>query len=210
MVSTARNFGPQLIAAFGKQFPSVEVEIDISNREGVIAKLQRDEADVAIMGRPPGRMDVDAYKFAKHPYVLISHPDYPLQLDRKLRPVDLLPCRFLVREPGSGTRMVHEHFFVDAGLSLPKAQEMDSNANIKQSVMANLAVAFISAHTVKLECDAGKLRVLDVEGMPQLRDWFVVAPVKQKVVPPAKDFVEFVRREGPAIMLELFGDVFEA
>ena len=109
-----------------------------------------------------------------------------------MRPIDVLPCRFLVRESGSGTRMVHERFFKDAGLALPVAQEMDSNGSIKQAVMANLAVAFISAHTVALEREAGKLHVLDVKGMPQIRDWFAVHPCERPLGPAASNFTEFL------------------
>lgn len=210
MVSTARNFAPQLVADFGKRNPEAEIEISISNREGVITHLQDGTVDVAIMGRPPRRIEVDVHQFARHPYILICHPDYPLPKARKLRPIDLLPCRFLVREAGSGTRLVHEHFFTDAGLTPPKAQEMDSNANIKQAVMANLAVAFISAHTVQLERDAGKLRVLDVQGMPQIRDWFVVSPASRQVPSIIADFIDFVRDEGPRFMTEMFGADFGA
>jgi LysR family transcriptional regulator, low CO2-responsive transcriptional regulator len=205
MVSTARNFGPQLVAEFGKRFANAQVEISIANREGVIAQLQDGKADVALMGRPPRRIDVVSRQFAKHPYVLICHPDHPLRSVKRMRPLDVLPCRFLVREAGSGTRMVHEHFFKEAGLTLPPAQEMDSNANIKQAVMANLAVAFISAHTVALEREAGKLHVLDVKGMPQIRDWFVVYPRERPLGPTASNFADFLEDEGPQLMQQIFG-----
>ncbi|MBO9378867.1 LysR family transcriptional regulator [Sphingomonas histidinilytica] len=210
MVSTARNFGPQLVAAFGKLFPNVQVDISIANREGVVSQLQDGKADVALMGRPPRRFDVVTRPFAKHPYVLVCHPDHPLRSAKRLRPVDVLPCRFLVREPGSGTRLVHERFFREAGLSLPAAQEMDSNGNIKQAVMANLAVAFISAHTVALEREAGKLHVLDVQGMPQIRDWFVVYPTGRLLGPAASNFADFVETDGPRIMQQIYGDSFGA
>lgn len=210
MVSTARNFGPQLVAAFGACFPDVQVEISIANREGVIATLREGKADMALMGRAPRRIEVVARQFAKHPYVLICHPEHPLRYARELRPIDVLACRFLVREAGSGTRLVHERFFKDAGLSLPKAQEMDSNANIKQAVMANLAVAFISAHTVALELEAGKLHVLNVEGMPQIRDWYVVHPSGRMLGQAAASFADFVHNEGPKIMKRIYGDDFGA
>ncbi|GGW37128.1 LysR family transcriptional regulator [Gemmobacter lanyuensis] len=210
MVSTARNFGPQLMQEFRKRHPEADLQISIANREGVIAALEAGRADVALMGRPPSRVEVTAHQFAKHPYVLISHPDHPLARARRIRRGDLVHMPFLVREPGSGTRMVHEHFFRAADLPLPRAQEMDSNANIKQSVMANMALAFISAHTIALERQAQKLAVLRVEGMPQLRDWYVLHLSRRPPGPAARQFVDFVRTEGPAIMQGLFGPDFGA
>lgn len=210
MVSTARNFGPQLMQEFRKCHPEADLQISIDNREGVIAALEAGRADVALMGRPPKRVEVTAHQFAKHPYVLISHPDHPLARAKRIRRADLVPMPFLVRESGSGTRMVHEHFFHEAGLALPRVQQMDSNANIKQAVMGNMGLAFISAHTIALERQAGKLSVLQVDGMPQIRDWYVLHLKRRPPGPAARQFVEFVRADGPAIMRGLFGPDFGA
>lgn len=212
MVSTARNFGPQLMQEFRKRHPEADLQISIANREGVIHALETGKADVALMGRPPSRVEVTAHQFARHPYVLISHPDHPLARARRIRRADLVRMPFLVRETGSGTRMVHEHFFreADLPLPLPPAQEMDSNANIKQAVMADMALAFISAHTIALERQAGKLSVLQVDGMPQIRDWYVLHLKRRKPGPAAQQFVTFVRTDGPEIMRGIYGPDFGA
>lgn len=206
MVSTARNFGPQLLQEFKRQHPDSNLEISISNRQGVINQLETGQIDLALMGRPPRRFEVEAFGFAKHPYVLISHPDHPLTRFRRIHRADLSGHRFLVREAGSGTRMVHDHFFQSAGLVLPQAQEMDSNANIKQAVMANMGLAFISAHTIALERSAGKLTVLDVTGMPELRDWYVLHLRGKTLSPAALKFRQFVETEGPGFMRNFFDE----
>ena len=55
-----------------------------------------------------------------------------------------------------------------------------------------------------------KLAVLRVEGMPQLRDWYVLHLSRRPPGPAARQFVDFVRTEGPAIMQGLFGPDFGA
>ena len=135
-----------------------------------------------------------------------SRPDHPLARFRHIRRADLTAHRFLVREAGSGTRMVHEHYFLSEGLALPQAQEMDSNANIKQAVMANMGLAFISAHTIALELEAGKLTILDAEGMPEWRDWFVLYPKDAKLGAAGRRFRDHIRAKGPAFMQDFFGD----
>lgn len=206
MVSTARNFGPQLLQEFQKAHPRIDLQITIANRRGVIEAMEHGQIDVALMGRPPRRIEVTAHQFARHPYVLISHPDHPLARFRHIRRADLTAHRFLVREAGSGTRMVHEHYFLGEGLALPPSQEMDSNANIKQAVMANMGLAFISAHTIALEREAGKLTILDAEGMPEWRDWFVLYPKETALGAAARQFRDYVRSRGPAFMRTFFGD----
>ena len=100
--------------------------------------------------------------------------------------------------------MVHEHFFQSVELPLPPAQEMDSNANIKQAVMANMGLAFISAHTIALELAAGKLCLLDVKGMPELRDWYVLHPKGAVLGRATQMFRSFVSQEGPGFMQDFF------
>lgn len=207
MVSTARNFGPHLIQAFQQAHPNVEVDVTIHNRRGTIARLENRQIDLALMGRAPRRVEVDARRFADHPYVLIAGPNHPLTRFRNIKRQDLVAHKFLVREVGSGTRMVHDHFFTDHKLPLPNAQEMSSNANIKNAVMAGMGLAFISAHTIALEHGAGKLALLDVQGMPEIRDWYVVTLKSAALGPAAQLFCDFVAREGEAFMRDFFADL---
>ncbi len=207
MVSTARNFGSHLIQSFQEAHPEKEIEVSIHNRRGVISALENRQIDLALMGRPPRRVEVDARRFASHPYVLIATPSHPLARFRKIKRTDLVPHKFLIREKGSGTRMVHDHFFLDHGLPLPNAQEIGGNANIKSAVMAGLGIAFISGHTVALEKQAGKLCILDVEGMPELRDWFVVRLKGAVLGPAAQAFNDFVASNGEGFMNSFFSDL---
>jgi DNA-binding transcriptional LysR family regulator len=204
MVTTSRNFGPQLLQEFSRRHPEIQMETTIANREGVIAKLEANHIDLALMGRPPKRVEVDATPFAKHPYVLISHPEHPLARSVSISRQELTRFPFLVREAGSGTRMVHDHYFQSANLALPSAHVMDSNENIKQAVMADMGLAFISAHTVALEREAGKLVVLPADGMPAVREWFVLHLKGKRLGPAAESFKAFVRDEGPGFLRRFF------
>ena len=46
---------PPLVAAFRQQHPGVQVTLHVGNRESVLQALATGEADLAVMGRPPGR-----------------------------------------------------------------------------------------------------------------------------------------------------------
>ena len=96
--------------------------------------------------------------------------------------------------------MVHDHFFLDNGLELPRSQTMDGNENIKQAVMANMGLAFISKHTVNLEHTANKLTILNVKGMPELREWFVIHKRDKLLGTAALNFKSFVINNGEKII----------
>lgn len=208
MVTTSRNFGPHLLQAFSRLHPEIQIETIIANRETVIKALEAGSVDMALMGRPPQTIEVDAAPFAPHPYVLISHPDHPLAGKTHVSRHELTKFKFIAREPGSGTRMIHDYYFSSHDVSLPPLYiVMDSNENIKQAVMANMGLAFISAHTIALECQADKLRILPADDMPAMREWFTVNPKGRHLRPAAKDFQAFVVNEGPAFMRNFFGNL---
>ena len=72
---------------------------------------------------------------------------------------------------------------------------MGSNETIKQAVMAGLGIAFISAHTVAAELEAGRLVMLDVEGMPVWRQWFVARRADKILTPAVSLFADFALAE---------------
>ena len=205
VVSTAKYVAPRLLSEFMRRHPGVTVKLSVTNREQVIGELQANQVDLAIMGRPPRGLDVEAAVFAKHPHGIISSPEHPLARKRGLELARLAGENFLIREPGSGTRMSMERVFADHGVKLASSMELASNETIKQAVMAGMGLAFLSLHTVGLELAAGKLVRLDVRGTPVTRDWYVVSRQGKRLSPLAESFRAFLAAEGAALIEETTG-----
>jgi DNA-binding transcriptional LysR family regulator len=196
VVSTAKYFAPRIMAAFIGEFPDIQMRLSVGNRAETIQSLKDHDIDVALMGRPPPGVPVRAVVFGDHPLVIIAAPDHPLVGARDIAKERVAREAFLMREPGSGTRISMEIFMreVEGWLERPGI-EMDSNETIKQSVMAGLGVAFISAHTVGAELETGRLATLDVVGMPIRRQWFAVTRSDRAMTPAMTAFHDFLRRQ---------------
>src|SRR5512133_463194 len=98
VVSTAKYFAPRLIARFGQTHPGVQVRLQVDNREDVVRTLTGNDVDVALMGRPPGELDLVAAPFADHPHVIIAPPGHKLARQRRVSADALADEVFLVRE----------------------------------------------------------------------------------------------------------------
>jgi DNA-binding transcriptional LysR family regulator len=208
-VSTAKYFAPSLLSAFWPQYPEVTIKFTIANREEVIKQLVGNEIDLVIMGRPPRELATIAVPFAKHPLVIIASPTHPLCLRKRIPLRQLATESFLIREEGSGTRASMEHVFRERGVPLRVLMEVSSNETIKQAVMAGMGLSFLSSHTVGLELAAGKLAVLDVIGLPIVRDWFVIHLHEKQLAPIAAAFRGFLLQRGSQIIREAVGDQYE-
>ncbi|MEP7247119.1 MAG: LysR family transcriptional regulator [Gammaproteobacteria bacterium] len=196
VVSTAKYFAPQALGEFSRAYPAVEIRLEVGNRAEIIAALAQNTLDLALTGRPPEDLPVEKAIIGPHPHVIVVRPDHPQAQRKRLPPAALAEEKFLVREPGSGTRGLMERFFAESKVAPRIGMEMDSNETIKQAVIAGLGVAFLSAHTVAAELADGRLASLDVVGLPVVRTWFIVQLARRRLSPAAAALRQFLTSEG--------------
>lgn len=210
MVSTADHFLPRLLARFRSEHSGIEIRLQLGNREQLVQALHANEVDLAVMGRPPAELGARAEPFAAHPLGVVAAPSHPLAHKKHVPPEALAQEPFIVREPGSGTRAAMEEFFAAHRLAPPAIMQMTSNETIKQAVLADMGLAFLSLHTVANELAARQLRALDVEGLPLVRRWHLVNLQARALSPAAEAFRYFVLEEGEKLIAGLFGRVVPA
>jgi LysR family transcriptional regulator, low CO2-responsive transcriptional regulator len=194
--TTAEYFVPRLLAEFRRSRPRLKIRLTVKNRELVVRELAENTIDLALMGRAPENLDTVAVPFAKHPFVIIAPTDHPLVARRKLRLAQLKNQPFLIRERDSGTRHAMERHFAARRFHPIETIEIGSNETIKQAVMAGMGISFLSTHTIALELASGRIGVLDVAGMPVVRNWCVIHRAQKRLSPPAAAFKAYLLADG--------------
>ena len=207
LVGTTTYFIPALLNHFLKEHEGIEVKLLVGNRRELVLWLQNSEVDIAIMGKAPDELPTRAEPFAANPLVFVAAPEHPLAGESGLRAEDLRQQSFIVREPGSGTRNAMESFFAQARMQPRYSMELQSNDAIKQAVMANLGLGFLSLHTIALELQTKKLCVLQVNGAPLVRAWNVVHPLSKLLSPAAEAFRYFVLEHAETDLAARFGEL---
>lgn len=208
VVSTAKYFVPSIIAGFRAEHPGITVALHVGNREEIINSLTGRTIDIAVMGRPPRDVPVRAMAFGDHPLVIIAAAGHPLIARRAMSKETVSREQFLVRERGSGTRSAFEFFFSDVPDRTDHlGTEMGSNETIKQAVMAGLGIAFLSAHTIAQEVALGRIAILDVVGLPVVRQWFAVSRTDHVTTPSMHAFETFLAEKGAGFLPDLSGAI---
>lgn len=202
-VSTAKYFTPRFIAAFLKTCPGVHVEMFVGNQDQTVEALEQFKLDIAIMGRPPERIEVEHHVIGPNPHVIIAEPAHRLVSKRRIALDALTSETFLYREPGSGTRSLMERTFAMAQFAPKAVTEFGSNETIKQAVMAGLGIAFISVHTVASEIEAGRLTILKVQGFPVLKQWHAVRARDKSLSPAGGAMWNFLIESGDKFLPEI-------
>jgi len=197
VATTVASVATKLLASFNEIYPDMRINFDVTNRENLIKQLQDNKADIVLMGQPPEQLQLISTKFMENPLVIISSPNHPLACQTRPATIkQLLEHGFILREPGSGTRMALERMFASKELNLESTMEMNSNDAIKQSVAAGLGLAVVSIHTLGNEIHDHKLAIVEAEGFPLQRSWYLVQNIGKRLSPLAEKFKDYIINEG--------------
>jgi len=201
VASTANYFLPNLLGVFSQRHQGVSVDIEVTNRENLLKALAANTIDFAIMGHPPDGLELVSSPFLDNPLVVLAAPEHPLAAQRHIPHERLARETFIMRERGSGTRAAHERFFTEhGGITFSKTMEMNSNEAIKQAVQAGLGLGVLSLHTLEVELMLKRLVVLDVNGFPIMRHWYIVHREGKRLTAIAQAFKDFVLNEAAMLL----------
>lgn len=201
-VTTAEYFVPDLLGPFSASHPGVEIELAVENRDRVIDRLRRQVDDLSVMMLPPDELPLHSLPFRDNPLVVIAPREHALAQSRS--PVALTQLaseRWLMREPGSGTRLVAEKHFTSQGFTPRVAMSLGSNEALKHAVGAGLGLAVVSALVVDSGAAMGDTPwvQLPVQGFPIRRQWSVVWRADAPLDLPAQRFVDYLQAGDPVL-----------
>lgn len=191
-VTTAGEYVvPALLGEFTARHPEIDVTLEVANRARVFALVLDRKADVGIGGRPPDEARLVGRPFLENPIVLVTAPDDALARGRSVPVGELASRTWLLREEGSGTRLMVEEFLRRHGLR-PRTVTLGSNGAIKAAARLGLGVSLQSRAAVELELASGMLATIALRGGLPGRHWYTLRPAAGPLRPPVDEFLRFV------------------
>lgn len=191
-VTTTKYFMPRLLGPFCKLYPGIDVALEVVNRDRLLERLARNQDDLYVMGVPPEGLDIECEPFMENPLVVLAPASHPMARRKHIRFADLANEPFIVREHGSGTRLTVERVFQERKVPLKIKIELGSNEAIKQAVAGGLGIALLSQSTLSIDPSQKEVIILNVEGFPIKRYWYVVRPRNKQLSVVAKAFFDFL------------------
>jgi DNA-binding transcriptional LysR family regulator len=184
VTTAADHLLPAALGGFLRRHPDVDLRLEVGSSEQVWALFEAHETDVVIAGRPPrGRTGVIA---ATRPNELVA-----VAAPGPAADADPARTRWLLREPGSGTRATCETLLAELDADPPRLT-LGSNGAVVAGAVAGLGVTLVSRDAVAHRLASGELRVVDLPGTPMIRPWHLV--VHQPLPAGATLFVDHLLR----------------
>ncbi len=199
VVTTAKYFAPRLLGPFCQRYPGIEVTLKVLNRAQVVERLLQNKDDLYIMGTPPDELDVISKPFLENPLIPIAPAKHPLAKVANISLERLAQEPFLMREPGSGTRMSVQRLFASHKLTLNIRMELGSSEAIKQGIVGGLGISVLSEHTLALGDGLHQLAILDVQHFPIRGQWYLVSLSGKYLSVVARTFSDYLLNEAETV-----------
>jgi DNA-binding transcriptional LysR family regulator len=195
-ITTAKYFVPRILGTFRQRYPGINISLQIANRQQILDRLANNLDDLYFIGQPPEDLEINLRHFLDNPLVVIAPRNHPLAQEKLISLERLIEEPLIMRESGSGTRMAVESFFAENRLKMRVEMEIGSNEAIKQAIVGGLGLSILSRHSLTLEGPQGPLVVLDVEGFPIQKHWYVIYPRSKQLSIVAQTFLDYLLTEG--------------
>ena len=189
MVNTAQYILPKLIGPYSALQPKVEFPLHIGNRADVLERFNNGEDDIYIFSNPPSLEHAQAARFLQNPLRFIAPTNHPLVKKENICLADLMKYRFLLREPGSATRMLFESELQNRGLVLSDSIQIASNEAICASVASGMGIAVLSQHVFVQ--GTPRFSILNVADTNITSYWYFVLRTDRHLSRAAKRFITF-------------------
>lgn len=180
LVTTAKYFLPRMLGAFCRRHPHIDVQLEITNRAGVVARMRGNEDDLYIMSLPPNDLDIVVRPFLDNPLEVIAPLGHPAT-GRSCTLEELSEESFLLREPGSGSRAAIDRHLQKLDRSLRVRLTVASNEAIRDLVAGGLGLSILSRHSFAANPADDGVCILDVAQFPIQQPWSIVH-LKNKVL----------------------------
>lgn len=192
-VTTTEYFIAQWLSDYTADHPGIEIDLAVENRDAVVKYLADGEIELAVMMMPPTNLPLETIAVMQNPLVLIGPQGHAWSKQKRIHRQALNGAPLLMREQGSGTRLVTEAYLRELHLAPTIRATLGSNEAIKHAVAAGLGLAVVSEYALSNDPAKDGVVILPVTGFPLKRQWQLVWRKDRQLSLAARRFIEDVK-----------------
>jgi DNA-binding transcriptional LysR family regulator len=187
---------PILIGLFKASHEGIRIRLVIADTREVTDMVLDGTLELGVVGARIKNSKLAFDKLFDDELVLAVPPDHPWASRQAIRLDELVEASFIMREPGSGTRMATLSRLEEAGFdpeNLRVMAEMGSTDAVRQAIKSRVGVSILSRRAIADDLRFGLLHPVSVENLSLTRHFYLVTHKGRSLSPLAQAFVEFLR-----------------
>lgn len=168
---------PPILSGFHTSFPHVALQVVNRNTENITHALLDKTIDVGIVEVEHKRSNIHYEYFTSDHIIAVCSPKSKLAERDRLRVENLPDIDVVLRENGSGTLSAITRALAHHGLSIAGLKpriRLGGTEALKNFILADLSLGFLSAHAVRKELQRGELIEMPIEGLNIKRDFYFI------------------------------------
>ncbi|TAM11412.1 MAG: LysR family transcriptional regulator [Nevskiaceae bacterium] len=197
---------PRWIAVFARRYPDIHVALDVENTAAVARGVREYRYAFGFIEGPAPEDGLEVVTLAEDEVVPVVAGSDALAQRPPETAQALADVPVLLREEGSGTRLVLERNFHKRGLQLRCVGQINSAEALLRAVEAGAGVAWLSRVGVAEQLASGRLVQLPAHGLHVRRQLRLVRLRERYLSPAADAFVKLCLAQPP----EMAGEVTAA
>lgn len=188
---------PERLERFQAAVPGLKVRLRISGTAQIVEEVLRGDLELGLIGALWKDQALNCQPFSCDQLVLAVAPRHPWAQRREVRLEELAKQPFILRERGSGTRMVLTQELARQGLDIDKLElcaEVGSTEAVRQSIKAGLGVSILSSLAVAEDLRLGSLVRVPLAGIEIERPFYLVHRKHRQLSPLAQAFLRHLQQ----------------
>ncbi|SRR6266568_5698184 len=188
---------PKAIAALRASDPGIRVKVEIGDSSDILARLIDENIEIAIVGAAADDKRFTTEALGCDEIILVVRKGHPWCGRKSVQLEELLREPIVMREKGSGTSDAVSAALRQQGIApgdLSACATLPGSEAIKQAVLAECGIAFISELAVRGELKRGELVSINLSGIAITRSFSLVHRKGRTVSPAATAFSAMLRR----------------
>jgi DNA-binding transcriptional LysR family regulator len=174
---------PAVLGAFTRAWPRAGFELEVGNTQDVIEAVAGYRVDLGFIEGPCHDDAIDVEPWLVDPLVVVASPQHELAQRCATTP-ELAQARWILREPGSGTREAVEALLLPHLRSFGAAMHLGNSEAIKHAVAERLGISCLPLRVVHDMLEARRLVCLDTP-LPPLERTLYRIHARNKSFSPA-------------------------
>jgi len=186
---------PSLIGKFKQTFTDIRIKLVIADTLNITNMVLEGSLELGVVGARIKNSKLEFDRLFDDELVLAVSPNHQWAARSSISLDELVYAPFIMREQGSGTRMMMLQILEQADFDpqrLNVVAEMGSTDAIRQAVKAEVGVSILSRRAVADDLDFRKVRQISIKDISFTRYFYLVTHKRRSRSPLGEAFVDFL------------------
>ena len=192
-ITIGSQFLPSYVKAFYNQYPGTEVRALVAPSDELEQKIVNNELDFALIEGIAHNPSIVSEEYMEDHLTVICPTNSHFTKGQTISIEEFRQQKFLLREPGSGTREVFDRSIARAGISITPIWEAMSTTALVNAVINGLGIAVLPYRMVIGPLERGLVTDICVDGLDFKRKFHIIYHKEKFLTASAKAFIELCR-----------------